>query len=532
MSLIILMIGTCVFASTSAVFALTCRGIIDAAVSVNKAGIIKYGLLLAGIILVQLILRLSIRSQEEFVQARLEISFRKKILSAVMSKEYKDVSKFHSGEILNRMFSDVNVVTSGVTGIVPSVFNMVTRIICAVVVLLVLEWRLTILFMVAGVSLFFVSRFFRGKIKHLHKEVQETEGRVRSFLQETVENILVIKAFGVDEKLKNEDSENQEEHFKARMRKRRVSIFANAGFNFIFQMGYLIALVWGAFGIFYGVMTFGTQTAILQLVNQIQAPFANLSAVLPKYYSMLASAERIMELENLPDEVETERRIEKSDFRELRVKDLSFSYGELSVLKDTSFTIKRGEAVSLTGISGGGKTTFFLLILGAYKQSKGEMLINGARDSFNPGIETRHIFSYVPQGNYLFSGTVAYNISFLEQGEEMDMEKVKKAAKIACVEDFINELPKGYDTKVGEKGFGVSEGQAQRIAIARAVYANSEIFLLDEATSALDEETEAKVLKNIASLEGKTLIVVTHRRAALEICDKHLYLKDGVISEE
>ncbi|MCR5587497.1 MAG: ABC transporter ATP-binding protein/permease, partial [Lachnospiraceae bacterium] len=241
-SLIILMIGTCIFASTSAIFALVCRGIIDSAVSVNRDGIIKYGIFLAGIILLQLILRLSINSQEEYVQARMEISFREKILSSVMSKEYEEISRFHSGEILNRMFSDVTVVTSGVTGIVPSFFNMVTRIICAVVVLLVLEWRLTILFMIAGLALFCVSKYFRGKIKHLHTEVQETEGKVRSFLQETIENILVIKAFGVDKKIENEYANNQEKHFRARMRKRRVSIFANAGFNFIFQMGYLIAL--------------------------------------------------------------------------------------------------------------------------------------------------------------------------------------------------------------------------------------------------------------------------------------------------
>lgn len=523
-----IIIGNCIFASCSVFFALMCRGVVDGAVSRDKPQIMRCGIGLFLIIAAQLVLRLLCNGLEEAVKAGFELDLRDGMLKNLLKKDYASVSDKHSGEILNRMFSDVQVVAEGVTGIVPAFVNMVTRLVCAVGVLIVLDKSFTLLFVCAGIVMFAVSKFFRRRIKRLHKEVQTAEGRVRSFLQETVENMLIVKVFGCEDKMTSQNRENQERHYKSRMKRRTVSICANAGFGFVFQMGYLYAMLWGARGIYLGTMTYGTLTAILQLVNQIQAPFANLSGLMPKYYSMTASAERIMELEKLPDEPPAQKTLSYEDFRRISLCGVSFAYSENKVLEDVNITIEKGEIASLTGISGGGKSTLFLLLMGAYRASAGKLAFETDSEKYSAGRETRGLLAYVPQGNMLFSGTVVENIAFLK--ENASPEEISAAAETACALDFIKELPDGFETKIGENGFGISEGQAQRIAIARAILSEKPIILLDEATSALDERTEAKLLKNIAGLKNKTLLIVTHRPAALEICTKRFSLKDGKIT--
>lgn len=524
--MVFLMVGTCLYAGTSALFALACRGTVDAATSFNKDGIIRYGLALVMIIVFQLIMRLVLNAMEEYISTKLGIALRRGIFKQILKKEYSDVRAYHSGELLNRMFSDVSVVVTGITTIVPSLLSMGTRIVCAVVVLIYLAPGLTLVFVVGGLSLFGISTFFRGGIKRLHKDVQTKEGRMRAFLQETLENILMIKVFGVEEKMKETDAENEEQYFKSRMKRRTLSIYANAGFSFVYQAGYLFALLWGCVGLFRKTITFGTQTAILQLVNQIQAPFATLSSVMPKYYTMLASAERIMEIENIPDEEAACEKADYSDFESIEVKNLDFSYGENHVIKDSTFTINRGDFTAITGLSGGGKTTLFHLLLGVYKPQEGDVLMHmKSGKTFVPGIASRPLFAYVPQGNFLFSGTVRENIAFINPDASED--DIRKCAKTACALEFIEELPDGFETKVGENGFGLSEGQAQRIAIARALLSGSRILLLDEATSALDGPTEAQVLENIRNLKDFTLMIVTHRPAALDICTGRLVMEEG-----
>lgn len=523
-----LVAGNAVFAAVSVIFALMCRGIVDGAVDKNAEAVIKSGVGLFIIILAMLVLRLVCSSLEESIRAGLETSYRQRILGTLLGKNYEKTSSYHSGELLNRMFSDVSVVTDGVTGILPSLVGMATRLIGAAAVLMVLDLSFTLLFIGAGIILFLVSQFFRKKIKRLHKNVQETGGVVRSFLQEALESLLVVKIFGAEEKMSRINDQNQDVHYKARMKRRSVSILANSGFGFIFQMGYLYAIVWGAFRIIDGTMSYGTLTAILQLVNQIQQPFASLSALLPRFYGMIASAERIIELEALPDEPKAEKRLDYNKLNRISIENVSFAYGENSVLSDVNIVIEKGEFVSLTGISGGGKSTLFLLLLGAYQPWSGNIRFETDSEAFAPGAETRSIFAYVPQGNFLFSGTVRDNITFLNETASED--EIEAAAQAACALDFINGFPEGMDTKIGENGFGISEGQAQRIAVARAILGGAPVLLLDEATSALDEATEAQLLKNIAAMDGKTVLIVTHRRAALDICGKRLILKEGKIT--
>ena len=522
--------GNAVFAAAGAAFSLLCRGIIDSAVSGDRGGILGYAAGLGGFVLLQLVLRLVCNSLSEYVRAGMEMDMRAKLFGKLLSAELSSVTKYHSGELLNRMFSDVKICSDGIADILPAAVNMVTRLVCAGVIMVFLEPWFAVLFIAAGAVVFVVTRFFRGRLKGLHKQVQEKEGKVRSFLQESLESAAVIKVFGAERKMLRRNDLNQREHYRFRMKRRAIGIISGAGFGLIFQAGYVLALVWGAFGIFSGGMTYGTLTAVLQLVNQIQSPFAGLSSLFPQYYAMLASAERIIELENLPEEQKAAKALDYADFQRLEVSGLRFGYGDKDVITRADFTLNRGETAALTGISGGGKSTLFMLLLGAYRPSGGAIRFCGGSGEFSQGQETRGIFAYVPQGNCLFSGTIRENIAFLNDTEISD-EAVMQAAKAACADEFITQLPEGLDTRIGENGHGLSEGQAQRIAVARALYSGAGFLLLDEATSALDEQTERKLLENISAMDGKTVLIVTHRPAALEICDRRFTLTDGVITE-
>ncbi len=523
--------GNAVFAAAGAAFSLLCRGIIDSAVSGDRGGILGYAAGLGGFVLLQLVLRLVCNSLSEYVRAGMEMDMRAKLFGKLLSAELSSVTKYHSGELLNRMFSDVKICSDGIADILPAAVNMVTRLVCAGVIMVFLEPWFAALFIAAGAVVFVVTRFFRGRLKGLHKQVQEKEGKVRSFLQEALESAAVIKVFGAERKMLRRNDLNQREHYRIRMKRRAIGIISGAGFGLIFQAGYVLALVWGAFGIFSGGMTYGTLTAVLQLVNQIQSPFAGLSSLFPQYYAMLASAERIIELENLPEEQKSAKALDYADFQRLEVSGLRFGYGEKDVITRADFTLNRGETAALTGISGGGKSTLFMLLLGAYRPDGGEIRFVSRSEEYSPGQETRGIFAYVPQGNCLFSGTIRENIAFLNDTEISD-EAVMQAAKAACADEFITQLPEGLDARIGENGHGLSEGQAQRIAVARALYSGAGFLLLDEATSALDEQTERRLLENISAMDGKTVLIVTHRPAALEICGRKLTLRNGVISED
>lgn len=526
----VLAVANIVIAALATVFALQCRSVIDSAVAGNFQGLVYSGIILGVISLVQYSLKILIDSVYEVVSARVSMDLRQDIIGNLMKKDFSQTSKYHSGEMLNRIFSDVTVVTDGVVGILPSLLNMVTRLVCAAAVLIILDVTFALVFLVSGILLFIVTRMFRGKLKSLHKEVQQKEGKMRSYMQETVENILLIKLFGVRKKSEKRTAELQQEHFKARMKRRSFTIGANAGIGLVFRIGYLYALIRGAFAIMDRTMSYGTLSAILQLVGQLQAPFANLSGFLPRMYSAIASAERIIEIENLPEEKEPEKKLSYKDFDRLEIKNLSFSYGENHVLNNVSFTLNKRDFLSLTGISGGGKTTLFNLIMGAYKTDKDEIIFYDTKGNSYTPTEARGIIGYVPQGNSLFSGTVFENIGFMK--ENSTMEEIENAAKIACAHEFIKDFPMGYDTMLGENGFGISQGQAQRIAVARAVLSGTGVLLLDEATSALDEMTQVRMLENLSKLRDKTVIIVTHRKAALAICNRHLNMENGEIYEK
>ena len=501
--MIVLVLASAMLAASSVLFALVSRGIVDGAVARDRDEVIRHGLGLLGVILGQFFLRLCCKSLAELIRSRLAMCYRANMLHTLLQKEYAGVSRYHSGDLLARMFSDVQVVTNEITTLLPDLVTLLTGLLCALSVLILLDRRFTLLFVAAGIAMFLVTRMFRKKLKRMHREVQEKERRVRSSLQETVESLLIVKVFHAEEKMEQLTQTVQDAHYRAQRKRRSYTIFANAGFSLIFQLGYLYAMLWGAAGIYAGTMTYGTLTAVLQLVNKVQTPFASLSGMMPRLYGMLASAERIMELESLPDEPQAETPLAKDALSAIRFADVSFSYGRTPVLTNVRFTLHPGEFTAVTGLSGGGKSTLFLLLLGAYAPDSGSVLFE-TRDggAVCAGKSVRSLFAYVPQGNFLFSGTIRENIAFLR--EDASDAQILEAARVSCADDFLRELPEGLDTVIGEKVHGLSEGQVQRLAFARAVLSGAPILLLDEATSSVDEQTEARMLQNLSALRDRT----------------------------
>ncbi len=547
-------------AALSVLLALVMRNAIDFAVALDRGGFLRWVGIFLGIILVQIALRAVIRQQDESIRSSLENRLKEHTYGNILRSSYSGLKTFHTGELQNRMTSDTKVVADYATDLIPGICSMAVQLVCALVILMVLDWRFGSPFLVGGLVMLGVTFLFRRRMKRLHKDVQETDGRLRAWLQESVESLLILKSFEAETMAVERTEEKTAEHKRSRMRRRTFSNLCNVGFGAVMQGSYLFGLVWCGFGILNGTLTYGTLTAVLELISQIRSPFANISGFVPQYYSMLASAERLIELEQLPKDSQTAQ--ELPECRGLHARNLTFIYedGEEEVISDASFDIEKGEIVALTGISGIGKSTLLKLLLGIYVPVSGRLYAETEisrmpgqddmeiREEGRPGetdlrsvrgerdidASTRGWFSYVPQGNMLMSGTIYEAVDFLHAAPytKEQRERVQWACRVACADDFIQELPNGYNTVLGEKGAGLSEGQMQRIAIARAVYRNAPVLLLDEATSALDEETEHRLLENLRNLGDLTVLIVTHRPAATRICGKKLVFERAHISVE
>lgn len=531
--LVLLVVGNALFAVLGVLTALFSKNIIDSAQNTDRNGLVHYGIILLAVFIAQMALRMLCKSLEVKIQGRIEMKIKTDLFSAILKKDYMKITQIHSGNLMTRLTSDVSVIAEGVTTILPSVVSMATRLICAFAVLITLDKLFALILASAAIVLFVFTRLFRGKMKSLHKLVQESDGKVRSFMQEAIESMLVIKIFDVEEKIRAQSKEVQNENYDAKIVRNRWSIFANIGFSMAFSFGYLFAIIWSGFRLLNGSISFGTLTAIIQLVNQVQTPVTGLSGILPKYYSMLASADRVIEIENMPESealnsssVDTKQVY--NELESIEFKNVSFSYDRDTVIENSSFSIKKGDFVVISGISGIGKSTLFKLMVGVLPPKSGEVFISSGNKKLSVDKYMRPLFAYVPQGNMLMSGTIRDNIKFVN--DFASDEEVLAAAKISCAFDFISALPQGLDTVLYENGRGLSEGQIQRLAVARAVLSCAPVMLLDEATSALDEATEMQMLKNIKSLNNKTCIIISHKQAAYDICDSEILVSDKKVT--
>lgn len=534
--------------ASGVLYALLLRNIVDAAAASDAVGFWRGMLLIVLLVAAQLALRAVIRWLTELCKAALENLFKARLTDTLLHRDYLAVSAVHSGEWLNRLTNDARVVADNYAEILPGLAGMAVKLVSALVMIVVLEPRFAAILIPGGLALAFFSWLFRKVIKRLHKNVQEADGRLRVFLQERIGSLLMIRSFAAEAQTEAETADRLREHMAARMRKNRFSNLCNIGFGAVMTGMYLLGVGWCGYGILTGAISFGTLTAITQLITQIRMPFANITGYLPRYYAMLASAERLMEAESFPgDEHEPELglagvlELYEDRLVSIGLRDASFTYyppseapGELTkdsmpvVLERISLSIRKGEYVAFTGQSGCGKSTVLKLLMCVYQPDSGERYYDGADGETHELTGAhRRLFAYVPQGNQLMHGTIREIVSFAEPGAAQDEKRLWEALTIACADTFVAELESGADTLLGERGAGLSEGQMQRLSIARAVFSGSPILLLDEATSALDTETERRLLENLRSMTDKTVVIVTHRPAALTICDRVLEFTEG-----
>lgn len=498
---------------------------IDSAATPTQYRPILSGAMLLGLIALQIFFDSAVSMLNVRVSGKLIISMRKYMFSSVVHKKYPKVFSHHSGDLLNRFTSDIDQVVSGATGIIPSVVSMLTKIIAGMAALLMQNSLFALIVLVAGIVFPVIGRAISKKYKFLHKEVQRTEGRTRSFLQEAFANIVVVKTFESEAPISRKLDEYMEENLRKKISRNFIHVILNMCLYSFFTLGYYGIMLWGAGQIATGAITAGTLIYYLQLISILRSPLQNISGVIPRYYSMTASAERLIELEKEEDEppmldpIKMEKL--KRQFKDITLDSVSFSYGDDHVLEDCTLRIPRGGITAITGESGSGKSTLFKLLLGLYEPTAGSITFNG---EIPINSSTRSMFSYVPQGNMIISGTIRENITLCN--DLIDDESVINALKAAAVYDFISTLPGGLNTKLSERGAGLSEGQIQRISIARALLFASPVLLLDESTSALDEDTETLLLSNIKKMTDKTVLFITHRNTSISICDSIIHI-DG-----
>lgn len=492
-------------------------------------------LILLGVILAQLLVRFVESRLRSINVCKLNARIQRRLMFALSTKRYSETLRFHTGEQMNRLTADVDTVSGAATEMIPSVVSMFVQIFGAAIILFTMARDVLLISLGCGLVVGCGVLLFRGRLKRLQRAVRENEGRVRSHMQESLLGSPVIKAFSAAATFDDLLGKRQSDSIRAVIRHSRFTAVASVLLSFAFSAAYIAALGWGGFAIvFVSGFTYGSLTAILQLVSQIRGPLASVTDIIPRYYTIMVSVERLHELELLPDEPRTGELLPKktaSTVTRVVFSDVNFSYTDnAEVLRHIDLSIERGDLLLLAGRSGIGKTTLMKLLLALYFPQSGTITLETASGASYPiGADTRSAFAYVPQGNLLFSGTIRENVCLFATG--YTDAQIADALTVACAASFVAELPDGLETRLTENGNGISEGQAQRLAVARALLTDAPILLLDEATSALDEPTELAMLENIRNC-GKTCLLISHRPGVLKIATRTLRIQDGCLLEQ
>lgn len=483
-----------------------------------------------------------------------------RMLDRILRSEWGGQERLHSGDVLNRLEFDVNTVVNFLTETLPSTLSVLALFFGAFFYLFSMDH--TLAFIIVGIIPVFVafSKIYVGQMRHLTRSVREADSKVQSVLQETIQHRMLIKTLESDDEMVNR-LESTQGMLRRRVVKRTLfSVFSNLVLNFGFALGYLVAFLWAAVRMAAGTLSFGGMTAFLQLVNKIQTPARNLTRLAPAFVSVFTAAERLMELEEDPMEEQGDPIFMQAPCG-IRLDNVSYHYdynkesnkeGEnnnenknnnennnnnnnnnddskaenkdnikRNVIQQLSFDFRPGTCTAILGETGAGKTTLVRLLLALLHPQEGKVSLYNEHESLTLSALMRCNFVYVPQGNTLMSGTIRDNLRLGRLNATDD--EMYAALDKSCAQ-FVRELPQGLDTLCSEQGGGLSEGQAQRIAIARALLRDRQIMLFDEATSALDPDTERQLLQNILSTHEKTVIFITHRPAVVDYCDQTLTL--------
>lgn len=470
------------------------------------------------------------------ISLRVNNEIRADVFGKFISTTWEEVSAFHSGDLLNRINGDVSTVADSVIGWIPSVTIKSAQFIGAIAIICYYDAAMALLSLISIPAAALISSLLLRKMRSYGTKIREAGSELMSFFEESLQNIQTVKAFGLSQSLDSRLAQLQKIYYDTSLEYNALSVKVTSGMSVLGLFVSYLCMGWCIFRLFTGAIDIGTMVLFIQLSSYLSSSISSLISSVPTVISATVSAGRIISVLNLPREEEDESLAarEIADFGEapeIEFRDVSFGYKNGGkVFSEVNLTVAPGEFAAFVGPSGGGKTTLLRLLLGLVKPQSGKATLSAKGKTTEISSATRRIFTYVPQEKAMFSGTVAEMLRLFSP--EATDEEINAALKAACAYDFVAALPEGINTPLGERGAGFSEGQNQRLAIARAVLRKAPVLLLDEATSALDLETERRVLENITALcRGKTLIVMTHRESVLPLCDSVYRISGGKVEK-
>lgn len=458
------------------------------------------------------------------------------VFDKIMDTDWLAMNQFTNGDLLNRFNTDVKTVSSNAISWLPTVIISIYKFVATFLVILHYDWVMAVIAMGSAPFLLISSRFLIREQRDYNKKVREMSSHLMTFEVEAFYNLDTIKSFGITSAYSKKMRSWQEKYKDISLKYNFFTIKTNIAMSILGMLVQFTAFGYCLFRLWTHDITYGTMTLFLQQRNSLSGAFNQMVSIIPSFLSSSVSAQRIREIIELPGEEHCREDHGPEEFTadgfEVKMEDVEFSYMEgKKVLSQSGFRACPGEIVALVGPSGEGKTTMIRMILGLIRPEEGKtVLVTSDGREVEMNAETRHLFSYVPQGNTILTGTIAENMRMVK--EDTTDEEIIEALKCACAWGFVEKMPEGIYSNVGERGRGLSEGQAQRIAIARAILRDSPVLLLDEATSALDVATERQVLKNLVSRQSnKTCIVTTHRPSVLCMCQRVYRVMDTKITE-
>ena len=529
--LVVLMLSNIIGSYSAVIFSLSMREVIDSASSGTMALLIKSCVILGSIIIVRVVCGTLSLHLLERLNADFDRDFKKSLIHKILHSEFSAISGYHSGDLVNRLNGDVRNTYTGVLTILSSLTSYVTSLVTAVCVLLGLAPMFTVAIVCISIVIALLTLMIQRQMKELHKQGSSANGKVSGFYQEIIEKLLIVQALDVSDEIEKRSDNLLEDRWQIQRRRKNISLTMNVGSNALSFIGGFVTLIWCAVKLLHGEITFGELSAMTALVSQLQTPMLMLPSIIPKFISVFAASERLMEIEDIASQSapsDDDPMELYAVMQEISAHNLTFAYDRNPIMKEASFSIPKGGLTVIVGASGIGKSTLLKLLLGIYNPVSGELADRTPHGYIPVSRATRALFSYAPQGNLLLSGTLRDNL--LISHPNASEEEIKRALYVSAMNEYISSLPDGLDTNLGENGAGLSEGQAQRLSLARAVLSDAPILLLDEVTSALDAKTEATVLERICALPDKTCIAVTHRPAALELADYKLTVTEKSIT--
>lgn len=511
---------------------LAMKTLIDVVTGFETGGIVSAAAWMIGLMLGSVFMNAAASRIAAVINVRVQNGIQAEVYDRMLRTDWESLEKFRSGDLINRLNGDVNSVASGVTGLLPSLVSGSVQFFGSLVIILFYD-RVMALIALIGVPVSVIcSRAVISKMREYNKHMKDIGSQVMSFHEDSFRNLASIKAFGVMDGFRDRMTAMQETYRRALLDYNKFSVIANMVMSVLGLCISVGCLGWGVYRLWTGFISFGTMTMFLQLTNMLRSSFSTIIGLVPSAISVTTSAGRIMAVTELPEEEGAREMMPAPEACDVELHDVSFAYsGGEPVLENINFYAAMGDTVALTGASGEGKTTMIRLILGLIKPREGKAVLRADGTEYKLSAATRSAFAYVPQGNTVLAGTVADNLRMVRP--DADDNDLENALRLACAYDFVSKLPKGIYSDTGELGRGFSEGQAQRIAIARALLLDAPVLLLDEATSALDEQTEKELLHNISgSKKARTLILITHRPQTAAMCDRCYKLCGTSLTEE